>query len=243
MRDFFKHELSRLHLTTGLQQNFKLTDSEVTDLLDLLCAKCAQFTLIPEEEKKKFIQEAMLSDSEFLGFNAKILHKWLNILNRGYIETQADYRESKTVAPPYADYVKSCVEAGLTPASEEDYDKPVSAQAVNQVLQHMKSTLGTADLAEEVAKNRASWVEEQQRKFGVPKEKMEKIQEERYQRLWRQECYNTDGSEKDCYMDYGLWKELRFEAKESKELSQGKSQLTEEMILGKSQGSEQSPTP
>lgn len=227
MREFFKTELARLHLTCGLQQYFKMSKEEVKDLLDLLCAKCAHFPLIPDKDKQEYIREFMMTDSEFLGFNPKILHKWLNVVNRGYIVGQSDYKETKTIAPPYADYVKSCEAAGLPPVSEEDYDKPINGQMVNEVLQHMKSTLGTTDIAEDVAKNRANWVEEQQRKFGVPKEKLKEIQEERYQRLWKQDCFNPDGTEKDSYLPFEQWKELRFDVKDKKELSQGVSKFSE----------------
>lgn len=130
MREFFKTELQRLHLTCGLQQCAKLTNEEFTELLDLLCAKCDQFYLIPDKVKQAYIQDCMQTDSEFIGFNAKILHKWLNILNRGYIHTQAEYQESKTAAPPYAEYLKQCEVNGMEPLSESEYDKPVDSERI-----------------------------------------------------------------------------------------------------------------
>lgn len=233
MRDFFKTELERLHLTCGLQQYAKLSDSEFTELLDLLCAKCAQFTLIPDSDKQKFIRQCMETDSEFLGFNAKILHKWLNVLNRGYIHTQAEFQESQAAVPPYGEYVKMCEVMGITPSSEQDYDKPVRTENIQKYIAETKASLDNGQTtAAQAAANRAAWIEEQRQKFGVSPEKRAEIQEERYRRLWEKECF-TNGEPNDAYLDFDTWKELRFENTTPRELSQGKSQFTEAALTPK----------
>lgn len=90
MREFFKAELKNLHLTTGLQQYFKLSQmpdskEQIKMLLDLLVKECGKFPLISEEDKKTIIQTYMIQDAEFQGFNPKILWKWFNIENRKYL--------------------------------------------------------------------------------------------------------------------------------------------------------------
>jgi hypothetical protein len=98
MREFFKTELKNLHLTTGLQQYFKL--SQMPDfqvqfkmLLDLLERECAKFPAIPDKDKEKIVQTCMIEDPEFQGFNPKILWKWFNLANRKYVVTQAQFDE------------------------------------------------------------------------------------------------------------------------------------------------------
>lgn len=228
MRDFFKAELKRLHLTTGLQQYFKMSEAELKELLDLLCSECAKFPLIPDDDKKKYIQEFMTSDPEFIGFNKRTIWRWFNLVNKKYIIGQSQHTETETVVPPYAEYLTFCEQEGIVPASEEEYDKPVTTEQIGSYLSKMKLGLGAYETAEQAAANRAAWVADMQSKHGVPKQARARIQEERYQRLWKQECFNEDGSEKDCYMDYGLWKELRFEVKQQgKPLSQSQSKFSE----------------
>lgn len=226
MRDFFKIELERLHLTTGLQQYAKLNDDEFTQLLDILCAKCNQFSLIPDAKKQEFIREAMITDTEFLGFNAKILHKWLNVLNRGYIHTQAEYQESKPV--PYSEYVEWCKKEGLEPHSEQDYDKPIRNEDIQKYQERLKASLENGASTEAQALlNRAKWLEEQRAKFGVSPEKRAEIHLERMQRLWSKECFNDDATENENWMPFETWLQIQENNKKAKSMTQGKSQFTE----------------
>lgn len=107
MREFFEKQLSLLHLETGLQQLSKLSDLEYTDLLDILCAECAKFPLIPDQVKQESIQEFMKTDPEFIGFNRRIIWKWLNVVNRKYLPVdQSRYTEDpnhKPAAPEIAE--------------------------------------------------------------------------------------------------------------------------------------------
>ena len=93
MREFFKKELEQLHLKTGFQQYFKLSDEEFTNLLDLLVAECDKFPMIPDVDKKKIIQTCMIEDADFQGFNPKILWKWFNAACRKFIVSQSQYQE------------------------------------------------------------------------------------------------------------------------------------------------------
>lgn len=101
MREFFKAELKRLHITTGLQQYFKMSDrpEEITMLLDELVIQCEKFPSIPDEDKKKLIQEFMITDAEFIGFNKKILYKWFNLVNKNYIVNQSQFQEDENHEP------------------------------------------------------------------------------------------------------------------------------------------------
>lgn len=101
MREFFKAELKRLHITTGLQQYFKMSDrpEEITALLDELVIACSWFPLIPDEDKKEIVSECMITDPEFIGFNKKIVWKWMNARNPRYFKELA-HQDTKAEGEP-----------------------------------------------------------------------------------------------------------------------------------------------
>ena len=101
MRDFFKEQLRALHRTTGLQQYFKMQEmpdwqEQFRLLLDDLVQVCAWFPLIPEKDKQSIILQSMLADGEFIGFNKKIVYKWLTAQNQRYINAQQQ-EQNRTV--------------------------------------------------------------------------------------------------------------------------------------------------
>lgn len=82
MRDFFGEELKTLYLKTGLQQLAKLSEmpdgnTMITQLKDLMVIECKKFPHIADEDKQRVIQENMMTDTDFQGFNPKIVLKWL----------------------------------------------------------------------------------------------------------------------------------------------------------------------
>lgn len=82
MRAFFLDLLNNLDKLTGLKQMERLTampdaKKEINDLLDVLCRVSALFPLIPEEDQKKIIHQAVISDLELTSLNARIVYKWL----------------------------------------------------------------------------------------------------------------------------------------------------------------------
>lgn len=82
MRDYFKNLLQNLDKLTGMKQYEKLCQSEkpkeeIKTLLDILCRVSDQFPYIPDEDKKRIINDAVIADQEFIGLNAKIIYKWL----------------------------------------------------------------------------------------------------------------------------------------------------------------------
>ena len=100
MRAFFKSELETLHLKTGYQQYYKLSEmhdgpEQIKTLLDLLVNECNKFPLIPDADKKQIILRFMIEDADFQGFNPKILWKWFNIVNKNYIVGQSDFVENE----------------------------------------------------------------------------------------------------------------------------------------------------
>lgn len=90
MREFFKQLLRMLDKLTGNKQYERLCESknpkeEITLLLDILCRVCDQFKYIPDEAKKQIIEDAVISDAEFIGLNAKFIAKSLNLKKEFYM--------------------------------------------------------------------------------------------------------------------------------------------------------------
>lgn len=95
MRDYFKNLLQHLDKLTGLQQYAKLCQTpnpkeEIKTLLDILCRVTDQYSYIPDESKKQIINEAVISDPEFIGLNAKFIAKSLNVKKEFYLGNPDD---------------------------------------------------------------------------------------------------------------------------------------------------------
>lgn len=93
MKEFFLNILSNLDKLAGLRQIEKIygqhsdqveAKKEVNMLLDILVNICLQFPYIPDDDKKKIIQQAVVSDPEFNSLNARIVFKWLAIQKDKY---------------------------------------------------------------------------------------------------------------------------------------------------------------
>lgn len=94
MRDYFLHLLQNLDKLTGIRQFEKLCQlpdykSEINQLLDILCRTCDQFKYIPENAKMKIIDNAIVTEAEFTGLNARVVYKWLNAHKDVYFKESA----------------------------------------------------------------------------------------------------------------------------------------------------------
>lgn len=90
MRDYFLKLLQTLDKLTGMKQYEKMLQmpdfkNEINTLLDILCRVTDQYSYIPDESKKQIINEAVISDPEFIGLNAKFIAKSLNIRKEFYL--------------------------------------------------------------------------------------------------------------------------------------------------------------
>lgn len=91
MREYFFHLLQHLDKLAGLKQYEKLLQTsnpkeEIKLLLDILCRVTDHYPFIPDEAKKAIIQEAVISDPEFIGLNAKFISKHLNLKKEFYLK-------------------------------------------------------------------------------------------------------------------------------------------------------------
>jgi hypothetical protein len=95
MRDYFLSLLQNLDKLTGMKQYEKLCQlrdykTEINTLLDILCRVCEHFQFIPDEAKKQIINDAVISDPEFIGLNAKFIAKSLNARKEFYLTKKDD---------------------------------------------------------------------------------------------------------------------------------------------------------
>lgn len=106
MRDFFKSEFKTLKLKTGLNQYENLcaledAENQIKLLLDMLVRVCDDFAYIPDNDKKRIIQEGIYRDTEFTQLVPRVVWKWLNAQSAKYFKEAAHIKPEKE-APPVA---------------------------------------------------------------------------------------------------------------------------------------------
>jgi hypothetical protein len=119
MRDFFRQILNDLYIYCGNRQVDKMTDTEITTLLDALCYISRLFDYIPEEEQQRIIRQCLMSDKEYQNLNARLINKWLSDNGKMFFREAAhkeneqpeDYKPlSIEEAQPYIDQFKANLE-------------------------------------------------------------------------------------------------------------------------------------
>jgi hypothetical protein len=132
MKDFFKKELTTLHLKTGMRQFETLMDKEngieeIDLLIDLMvqASNYPPFNLIGPDVKQRVIQQAILEDKDFIGLNAKFV---VRALNTWWNQNKDRY------------YEKHLVQSGQEPQGEI-----VKGEAMQKYLDEWKVSLGFAE--------------------------------------------------------------------------------------------------
>jgi len=146
MRDFFKDLLQNLDKLTGMKQYEKLCQTanpkeEIKTLLDILCRVTSQYDFIPDSAKKQIIQDAIISDPEFIGLNAKFVAKSLNMRSDFFRKQNEDITISEDALTGeergrrIAEWLQAVnkVESAMTQPCKDDFSflkeiKPVDGQ-------------------------------------------------------------------------------------------------------------------
>lgn len=149
MRRFFLELLNNLHLLTGLRQLEKMLNStasvnegkeEVNQLIEMMMKVSQQFAYIPEQDQKNIISNAVITDSEFTGLNARVIYKWLALHKDKY------FKESQHIQQkPEEDWQPLTGEARLARLKEWEQALAPMMQRVNttdRVAQKEKMILG-----------------------------------------------------------------------------------------------------
>jgi hypothetical protein len=105
MRLFFLELLNNLHLLTGLRQLDKMLSGsptasegkeEINQLIDVMVRVAQQFPYIPEQDQKNIISNAVITDQEFTGLNARVIYKWLALHKDKYFKESQHVQEMPT---------------------------------------------------------------------------------------------------------------------------------------------------
>lgn len=89
MRDFFKRILDNFHLYSGNRPLEKLSDEEVTMLLNILCRVSKNYEYIPEAEQQKIIEGQLIADRTYHNLNARTVAGWLELNGKKYFKEEA----------------------------------------------------------------------------------------------------------------------------------------------------------
>lgn len=105
MHSFFKQQLVSLERTRGLKQYDRMLEKddwekEVKDLIDGMCRVCLRFDHIPNADKMKIIENNVITDEGFTGYNAGIIYKWLNQASPRYFKEVAHMHEEQSEPAP-----------------------------------------------------------------------------------------------------------------------------------------------
>jgi hypothetical protein len=202
MKDFFKRELETLYAKTQLRQYETLSAmpdaaKQISTMLDAMVRVCGYYPYIPDEAKKAIIQDRMLKDEDFIGFNAKIVSKWMEQAKDKYFKQDCHIKpehEPKPVA--YDDLnpeLKKEVDAfirGL--ASQENF------RSVPHVSQKEIDDLKIEDLEEREGIKPLS--------IGVPLTTKEQAEQKELRRKWMLECFDViTGKPNDRHLDFETW--------------------------------------
>lgn len=104
MREYFTQLLNNLESLTGMKQLERISQKpnaadELNKLLDILCRVCDLFPYIPNDAKKNIISDSVVTDQDFIGLNAKVIYKWLNLRKDIYYKEVAHVESENQPEP------------------------------------------------------------------------------------------------------------------------------------------------
>lgn len=106
MKDFFLNLLNRLYSLAGLRQleNIQATSAdpkkEIADLLSELDDVCKKFSFIPDDEKKKILHNAVITDPKITSLNAAFVYRHLAAHSDRFFMQEHHKRLHKPEAEP-----------------------------------------------------------------------------------------------------------------------------------------------
>lgn len=143
LRDFFKRELETLQAKTGIRQFENIMakedtwEQELKLLLDILVSECSRppFDIVGVDIKIKVIQDAIVSDKDFIGLNAKFIYKslanWWTFNGGRYLEKHMQSLPSEPRVDP---------ETGKLVENYEPAAPEVREKYLNEWAEKLKAT-------------------------------------------------------------------------------------------------------
>lgn len=224
MREFLKAELKTLHLKTGLQQYFKLSEMvndkgepdgerQIRILIDSMVLACNDFPMIPDEDKRKIIQAAIVRDQDFTGLHSRVIWRWLNGNKDRFIKPGQQAEQSSAIT--YEQYVKDCERCGVEPLSQDEWRSPVTTERIAAFLATLRPDPPKYDFKVIEAEKRKIEQEDHERQEGrrasgyvmpTPEELLQQQAERELRLRWRRENFFEDGiTKRPCYCSFEDW--------------------------------------
>jgi hypothetical protein len=118
MRDFFKSELQTLKIKTGLNQYENLSalpdaEDQFKLLFDSLVMVCDGFPEIPDNHKKRIIQEQIYRDQDFNQLTPRVVWKWLDREKGKYFKELAHIPTESNAKPVTYDELSPEIKQGV----------------------------------------------------------------------------------------------------------------------------------
>ncbi len=144
MRDFFKSELQTLKAKTGLNQyetfsNMPDAQRQITILLDSMVLACNEFPYIPDDDKKRIIQEQIVRDQDFTALNSRTIWKWLNANKDIYwAKANAKEKDEPIVFEPLSEKTIQLIENFKKELQSENFKPNITQKDVEHEKERIK---------------------------------------------------------------------------------------------------------
>ncbi len=89
MRAFYKQILSRTYEIFGVNQLEKMSDEQVTYLLDTLERVSELYPYLSKENQQKIINKRLITDKEYRNINARLISGWFDIDGKVFFQESA----------------------------------------------------------------------------------------------------------------------------------------------------------
>lgn len=188
MRDFFKQELKTLKAKTGLNQYENISampdaQFQFKILLDSMELACNEFHYIPDNDKKRIIQEGIMRENEFTSLNSRVIWKWLNASKEHYWQVQQMKEE---------------------PTAHEPAPPEVAAKYAQQILDNI-AKIGSVTTPQPREERFGATVSVGIKQTPTEEELLER---ELHKKYLLQNYEVTTGKKKECWMPENEWREL-----------------------------------
>lgn len=202
MRDFFKSELKTLKAKTGLNQYENLSampdaNFQFKILLDSMESACNEFPYIPDNDKKRIIQEQIVRDQDFTGLNSRVIWKWLNAKKDHYWEV---YRMKQEPVGPPVDFTE-------LPQKLQDEIESFKMSLLNG--SGLKSVPHVSEAEKsKIEREDSDRIKPKSYSKGYRPPTAEEIAEKELHLEYIKQNYDKFGDKKECWLPENEWREL-----------------------------------
>lgn len=192
MKTFFLNLLNRLYSLAGLRQleNIQASSAdpnkEISELISDLDDVCKNFSFIPDEEKKKILHKAVITDPKITSLNAAFVYRHLAANADRFFTQQHHQPDNKPQPEPLTGEAR----AQKLREWQEEINKILHKDEVNKILQESRGNILPGG-QEPTPKHRSTTPEEHAAR--------------ELHNQWIRENYDKYGNKLETYQDENLW--------------------------------------